>query len=89
LQGAYLGDITVNIFLRELRGIWPKAHPALSARALTAAKAPGFVPAAMRGPDRALQALMRVWKADRGRTKDFPAFEAVLVRYEAVLRRQN
>lgn len=28
--GKGIGDVTVNIFLRELRGVWAKARPALS-----------------------------------------------------------
>ncbi len=35
--GKGIGDITVNIFLRELRGIWEKANPPLQGFALEAA----------------------------------------------------
>jgi endonuclease III len=35
--GRGIGDVTVGIFLRELRGIWPKADPPLSPLAVLAA----------------------------------------------------
>ena len=34
--GAGIGDVTVTIFLRELRTVWPKARPPLSPPALLA-----------------------------------------------------
>ena len=39
--GKGIGDTTVAIFLRELRGIWSKAAPPLSPLAQTAAQAMG------------------------------------------------
>ncbi len=46
--GKGIGDTTVGIFLRELRGIWPKADPPLSPLALAGAKALGYLrPASM------------------------------------------
>lgn len=40
--GKGIGDTTVGIFLRELRGIWDKAAPPLSPLALAAATALGY-----------------------------------------------
>ena len=87
--GKGIGDITANIFLRELRGIWRKANPALSERAIEAAKALGFVPARMHDPSHILQALEDAWRADRMRARDFSEFEAALVRYDARLRKKG
>lgn len=87
--GKGIGGITVNIFLRELRGIWRKANPAPSERVIQAAKALGFVPLSMFDPARILQTLKAAWRADRMRPEDFADFEAALVRYEAILRRKS
>lgn len=87
--GKGIGDVTVNIFLRELRGIWPKADPLPAERAVTAAKALGFLHADMHDPARILQALKDAWRADGMRPEDFAEFEAALVRYEAMLRRKG
>lgn len=87
--GKGIGDITVNIFLRELRGIWPKAEPPPSGRAIVAAHALGFLPAGLHDPARILQALKDAWRADGMRPGDFAEFEAALVRYEAALRRRE
>lgn len=86
--GKGIGDITVNIFLRELRGIWPKAEPLPAERVTQTAKALGFVPENMHDPVRILQALKDAWRADGARPEDFAEFEAALVRYEAMLRRK-
>lgn len=80
--GKGIGDVTVNIFLRELRGIWPKAEPLPSARAVAAARALGFIPARMRDPARILQALKAAWRADRMPPERFADFEAALVRHQ-------
>lgn len=41
--GKGIGDVTVNIFLRELRGIWERANPPLQRLALEAALNLGLV----------------------------------------------
>lgn len=87
--GKGIGDVTVNIFLRELRGVWKKAHSLPSVRAIGAAKALGYVPEGMSDPAHVLQALENAWRADRMRQRDFADFEAALVRYEAASRRQD
>ncbi|HVK93201.1 MAG TPA: hypothetical protein VM571_00570 [Noviherbaspirillum sp.] len=87
--GKGIGGVTVNIFLRELRGIWPKADPALSERAIAAAKALGFVPSRMHDPAHILQALKDAWRADGMKPENFAEFDAALVRYETVLRKKT
>lgn len=82
-----IGGVTVNIFLRELRGIWSKANPLPSERVIQAVKALGFIPANMQDTARMLQILQAAWQADRMQPENFADFEAALVRYEASLRR--
>lgn len=74
--GPGIGDVTVNIFLRELRTVWPKARPALSPLAILAAGHLGLV-----GPgDEALVALENLWANHPVSGKDFCDFEAELIR---------
>jgi len=74
--GKGIGDVTVNIFLRELRSIWVKARPELSPLARLAAKNLGLV----RPGDDPLKALEEVWSLNKVPGKGFSDFEAALVR---------
>jgi endonuclease III len=74
--GTGIGDVTVTIFLRELRTVWPKARPPLSPPALLASRrldliAPGMEP---------LAALESLWSRYPVTGRDFCDFEAALVR---------
>jgi endonuclease III len=73
--GKGIGDVTVNIFLRELRTVWAKARPALSAPALLAARHLGFI----EGKE-PLEALETLWADQQIQGADFCDFEAALVR---------
>lgn len=73
--GKGIGDVTVNIFLRELRSLWTKARPALSLPAELAACRLGLI--AKGDP---LAALEGVWSKHQGCGWDFRDFEAALVR---------
>lgn len=73
--GKGIGDVTVNIFLRELRTIWGKARPALSLPAELAAGHLGLI--SKRNP---LAALERIWARHRVIGSDFRDLEAALVR---------
>ncbi|MCR4319615.1 MAG: hypothetical protein NUV74_04660 [Candidatus Brocadiaceae bacterium] len=42
-QGKGIGDVTVNIFLLELRNVWPKARPKASTHVELAAQRLGFI----------------------------------------------
>lgn len=75
--GPGIGDVTVNIFLRELRTIWPKARPALSPQALLAAGHLDFVGPGEESP---LTVLEGLWSEHPVTGKDFCDFEAALVR---------
>jgi hypothetical protein len=87
--GKGIGDVTVDIFLRELRGIWPKAEPLPSDRVLTAAKNLGLIPEAKADRRDALQLLKEKWREQGNSPKGFADFEAALVRWGLALRRQS
>jgi hypothetical protein len=78
--GKGIGDTTVGIFLRELRGIWDQAEPPLSPLALAGAQALGYLRPGVNDADRALPRLRQVWKADGQPAAGFADFEAALVR---------
>ncbi len=74
--GKGIGDVTVNIFLRELRLAWPKAKPELSELAELAARHLGLIK-----QDKApLKTLEHIWPQHKVPDKDFCDFEAALVR---------
>jgi len=70
-----VGPVTVNIFLRELRGVWAKADPLPSDLALLAAQSLGLV----RAKDRA-QALAELKEAVPESGPYFADLESALVR---------
>jgi endonuclease III len=86
--GRGIGDVTVNIFLRELRGIWQKADPLpsdlviLSARNLGLLSPPpkaGFS-TKIRSKKEILNELKSVYHKNKIKGKDFVDFEAALLR---------
>lgn len=87
--GKGIGDVTVGIFLRELRGVWKKADPLPSDLVIEAATELRFVPQGRKDRGRVLDRLKEKWKAEGNREKDFPNFEAALVRYGLALRRSG
>jgi hypothetical protein len=82
-----IGDVTVNIFLREMRSLWEKADPLPSDLAVSAAKDLGFVPRAMKDGRKILELLMKTWQHAGMKKQDFPDFEAALVRAGIEIRR--
>ena len=82
-----IGDVTVGIFLREMRGIWEKADPLPSDLVVMAAHHRSIIPKSVRDRRRVLEHLMRAWKNAGMQQKDFPDFEAALVRAGIELRR--
>lgn len=74
--GKGIGDVTVNIFLRELRSVWAKARPALSMPALQASRNLGVI----RKEKDPLKALEKAWGENMVAGYDFRDFEAALVR---------
>lgn len=87
--GKGIGDTTVGIFLRELRGIWTRAEPPPSPLALLAAKTLGYLKPAIDDADRALQALRQAWSAAGQAASEFAEFESALVREGLRLRRET
>ncbi len=59
--GKGIGDTTVAIFLRELRGIWSKAAPPLSPLAQMAARTLGYLRHGRLTAGHALTQLQQVW----------------------------
>ena len=87
--GKGIGDTTVGIFLRQLRGIWQKAEPVLSPLAFRAAVELGYLRRNAVDPQRALARLQRLWAADGRSAARFADFESALVREGLRLRRQR
>jgi endonuclease III len=77
--GKGVGPATVNIFLRELRGVWPLAQPALSPLARLAAEHLNLLPPGLH-PSAALEELIRRWQAGPVPGASFVDLEAALVR---------
>lgn len=86
--GKGVGDVTVGIFLRELRGIWKKSNPAPTGLVILAAKNLGIVK--NENPENALQTLERFWQKNKvkGR-RSFVEFETALVRLGRYFRRKK
>jgi hypothetical protein len=80
-----IGDTTVGIFLRELRGIWNKAEPPLSPLALNAAQTLGYLHGRQTSAH-ALARLQQVWASNGQPAGSFADFEASLVRVGLRLR---
>jgi len=77
--GKGIGPVTANIFLRELRGIWPKARPMPSALVLLSAEALSLLPGSMTG-ERALARLESLGRQVGIGGVSLADFEAALVR---------
>jgi endonuclease III len=79
--GKGIGEVTVQIFLRELRGLWPKAQPALSPLGVLAAR--DLVRCSSikrRGSAATVERLRVLWKRAEVKGKSFVDFESALVR---------
>lgn len=88
--GKGIGPVTVQIFLRELRGRWNKAKPPLAQLAFQAAQALGFLPQDCHNDGQlALIRLQDLWEKRGMSLLNFPDFEAALVRYGLCLRHQS
>jgi endonuclease III len=78
--GKGVGDVTVNIFLREMREVWVKAKPLPQELVLLGAKAAGLIGRGVQDRKCALNELERVWEESRIPDKNFSDLEAALVR---------
>jgi endonuclease III len=85
--GKGIGPVTINIFLREMRGTWKKADPPPSPLAVDAAHHLGFVPPHVTAPRAVARTLRRVWTTHRVRGRRYADFESALVRAGLALHR--
>ncbi len=76
--GKGIGDVTVNIFLRELRGIWEKADPYPGKLVILAAK--NLRLSAGRSKKEVLNELKIGWQKNRLKGRTFIDFETALLR---------
>ena len=79
--------MTVNIFLREMRGVWKKADSLPSDLVVMAAKDRGIIPKSVMDKRKVLELLMDAWENAGMRAMGFPDFEAALVREGIKMRR--
>jgi hypothetical protein len=77
--GKGIGDVTVSIFLRELRRIWQKADPKPTPLVVEAAKRLGIVKKDA-SPEDALRQLKVFWAKNVISGKSFVNFETALLR---------
>lgn len=84
-----IGQVTTNIFLREMRGIWQKADPLPGDLCIAAAKDLGLISKNLRFEETILAELKALWKAHGVPGKDFTDFEAALVRQGIQYRREK
>ena len=87
--GKGVGKVTTQIFLREMRGRWRHAKPALSPLAWHAAEVMGYLAKHVENDARALEQLQIIWSNTNQAVNKFPDFEAALVRYGLHLRHQG
>jgi hypothetical protein len=78
--GKGIGDVTANIFLRELREIWEKADPLPGPLLIEGARYLNIIPEKLKSREKILERLKTVWQKNRLRGKDFVDFEAALLR---------
>lgn len=77
--GKGIGDVTVSIFLRELRNIWEKANPKPTKLILLAAQNLGVIEKQVT-IDKALKQLKDFWLKNKVAEKTFINFETALLR---------
>ncbi|MCD6083461.1 hypothetical protein J7J59_05065 [Candidatus Aerophobetes bacterium] len=76
--GKGVGQVTVAIFLRELRDLWERADPLPTALTIEAANALGFTKE--NNGEKVLQDLKSVWNKFKIGEKSFTQFETALLR---------
>jgi hypothetical protein len=85
--GKGIGDVTVSIFLRELRGLWEKADAKPTPLIMLAAKNLGMI--REEPPEKALEELKSFWRKNKVAGKAFVNFETALLRLGKDLRRKR
>jgi hypothetical protein len=85
--GKGIGDVTVSIFLRELRGLWEKADAKPTPLVILAAKKLGII--REENSEKALEELKSFWRKNKVAGKTFVNFETALLRFGKDLRRKE
>jgi len=85
--GKGIGDVTVSIFLRELRSIWAKADPKPTPLVILAAKDLGIIRS--ENPEKARKELREFWEKNKVKGKSFVNFETALLRLGKDMRRKK
>jgi hypothetical protein len=83
--GKGIGDVTVSIFLRELRGIWKKADPRPTPLVVLGARNLGIIKTS--DQSKALLELEEFWGKNRPPKGDFIEFETALLRFGKLCRK--
>jgi hypothetical protein len=86
--GKGIGDVTVSIFLRELRDIWKKADPNPTNLVIHAAKNLGIIKQEAT-PEHALRQMKSFWSKNKIKGKSFINFETALFRIGKDLRKKE
>lgn len=76
--GKGIGDVTVSIFLREMRNVWEKADPKPTSLVILAAK--NLQITKENTPEKVLEDLKTFWKNNKISNKKFPNFETALLK---------
>jgi hypothetical protein len=85
--GKGIGDVTVSIFLRELRDVWEKADPNPTSLVILAAQNLGIMKKET-STEKALAQLKCFWSKNRVEGKSFINFETALVKVGKALRKR-
>jgi len=86
--GKGVGDVTMSIFLRELRGIWEKADPCPTGLELLAGEWLGILEKGLDG-EKALKRLKDFWTKNGVAGESFVHFETALLRLGKECRRRK
>jgi endonuclease III len=78
--GKGIGDVTVNIFSRELRGIWQKADPLPSDLVILSARNLRLISSKPKSKKEILNELRILYQKNKVKGKDFVDLEAALLR---------
>jgi len=85
--GKGIGDVTISIFLRELRGIWSKVDPKPTPLVVLAAKDMGII--RTESPEKASRELKKFWSRNKVEGKSFVNFETALLRMGKDMRKRK
>lgn len=85
--GTGIGDMTISIFLRDLRGIWKKADPNPTPLVILAVRNLGIIKTEQ--PQKALEEMKMFWNRNQIVGHSFVNFETALLRFGKDLRRKK